>query len=126
MPIYEYLCERCSTLTEKMQSVNEKPLKKCPVCGGKVNKVFHPVGIMFKGSGFHITDYVHPEREKKQKAKAGDEGSSATTADASAGSGSSTEAKTETKTETKQEKTGASSTSEPTSGQAPKGKSKKA
>lgn len=56
MPIYEYECENCGTHFEKIQSVNDDPVRQCPECSGAVHKVFHPAGIIFKGSGWYITD----------------------------------------------------------------------
>lgn len=60
MPIYEYKCEKCEKIFELFQKVNDKPLKKCD-CGGKVVRIFHPPGIVFKGSGFYTTDYKKKE-----------------------------------------------------------------
>jgi putative FmdB family regulatory protein len=68
MPIYEYVCDSCARKTEVIQQVNEKPLKICPHCGGKVKKAFSAPAIQFKGSGFYITDYA---RAKKEEAKGG-------------------------------------------------------
>lgn len=56
MPIYEYECESCGQRFERFQSVRDAPLGQCPQCSGRVHKVFHPVGIVFKGSGWYITD----------------------------------------------------------------------
>ncbi len=56
MPIYEYECEKEKHRFEKWQSVQDEPIKTCPVCGAPVHKVFHPAGIIFKGSGWYITD----------------------------------------------------------------------
>lgn len=68
MPIYEYKCQKCNKIFELFQKVNDKPLKKCD-CGGKVNRIFHPPGIVFKGSGFYTTDYRSKEaRGKRQEA----------------------------------------------------------
>lgn len=61
MPTYEYICDRCGELLEVFQSFNSKPLKKHETCGGKLTKVLHARGIVFKGSGFYATD----AREKK-------------------------------------------------------------
>lgn len=66
MPIYEYYCEDCKKTFEEYQSVNEKPLTKCKLCGGKLKKVFSPAGIIFKGSGFHVTDYAPKKHEEKK------------------------------------------------------------
>ncbi len=56
MPLYEYECESCAIRFERMQHFKDEPLKNCPECGGAVHRVIQPVGIIFKGSGFYITD----------------------------------------------------------------------
>lgn len=56
MPIYEYACTSCGERTEAKQSFADPPLEDCPHCGGKLRKLFSPVGIVFKGSGFYSTD----------------------------------------------------------------------
>ncbi|MDA8187322.1 MAG: hypothetical protein M0T85_04190 [Dehalococcoidales bacterium] len=56
MPLYEYECLDCGVRFERKQSVHEEPVKVCPECGGKTRKVLFPVGVIFKGSGFYITD----------------------------------------------------------------------
>ncbi len=56
MPIYEYECDRERHRFEKWQSIQDEPIKTCPVCGSPVHKIFHPAGIIFKGSGWYITD----------------------------------------------------------------------
>lgn len=56
MPVYIYECETCGIRFERTQRVNEPPLKRCPQCNGRVHKIFQPVGIIFKGSGFYSTD----------------------------------------------------------------------
>ena len=56
MPIYEYECENCGTRFERFQSMQDEPVRQCPECSGAVHKVFHPAGIIFKGSGWYITD----------------------------------------------------------------------
>jgi putative FmdB family regulatory protein len=56
MPTYEYACTECGNRLEVVQSISEAPLTTCPVCGGALRKVFSPVGIVFKGSGFYRTD----------------------------------------------------------------------
>lgn len=58
MPTYEYKCDACGHLFEEFQSMNDKPLKKCPKCGGKVQRLISAgAGMIFKGSGFYSTDY---------------------------------------------------------------------
>ena len=56
MPTYEYACESCGSHIEVYQRFSEEPLRECGVCGGPLRKVFHPAGILFKGSGFYATD----------------------------------------------------------------------
>ena len=56
MPTYEYECTSCGQHIEVFQRISEDPLTTCGVCGGKLRKVFHPAGIVFKGSGFYATD----------------------------------------------------------------------
>jgi putative FmdB family regulatory protein len=57
MPIYEYRCEACGHTFEVMQKLSESPVESCEVCGGPVVRVFHPIAIHFRGSGFYTTDY---------------------------------------------------------------------
>ena len=74
MPIYGYHCKSCNHSFEVTQSVNDDPVKECPKCGGPVGKIFFPVGISFKGSGFYTTDYKSTKRlaaEKTAKENAG-------------------------------------------------------
>jgi putative FmdB family regulatory protein len=56
MPIYEYRCDRGHTF-EVMQRMSEDPLTNCNTCDAPVQRVFHPVAVHFKGSGFYTTDY---------------------------------------------------------------------
>jgi putative FmdB family regulatory protein len=58
MPTYEYICTKCGHEFEAFQSINEPPVKSCPKCKGKVErKISGGAGLIFKGSGFYITDY---------------------------------------------------------------------
>jgi putative FmdB family regulatory protein len=58
MPIYTYRCENCGVQFDRRQKFSEEPLKTCPECGKKtLRKVYLPVGIVFKGSGFYATDH---------------------------------------------------------------------
>lgn len=58
MPIYEYECRKCKAHTEAFQKVNDKPLTKCPKCGGRLEKRISAPAIQFKGSGWYVTDYA--------------------------------------------------------------------
>ncbi|WP_041423865.1 FmdB family zinc ribbon protein [Thermosediminibacter oceani] len=61
MPLYEYRCANCGDF-EKEQPITESPLESCPTCGSPVKRLIsRNVGLVFKGSGFHITDYVHKD-----------------------------------------------------------------
>ena len=56
MPRYEYQCSECGVRFERVQSFNDAPLKTCPECAGEVHRLIGPVGVIFKGSGFYVTD----------------------------------------------------------------------
>ena len=56
MPIYLYECDSCGVRFERLQRMSAEPLAHCPECDGEVHRVIQPVGIIFKGSGFYITD----------------------------------------------------------------------
>src|SRR5450432_2060532 len=58
LPLYEYRCEKCHKLTEKIEKVDGPHLKKCPHCGGKVEPLISRSAIQFKGSGWYVTDYA--------------------------------------------------------------------
>ncbi|NUO80128.1 zinc ribbon domain-containing protein [candidate division KSB1 bacterium] len=58
MPTYDYDCASCNQTFEIFQSITAPPLDKCPTCGGKVQRRIHGgTGLIFKGSGFYLTDY---------------------------------------------------------------------
>ncbi len=81
MPIYEYRCENGHTF-EVVQRMSDDPVEACEQCGAPVERVFHPVAVHFKGSGFYSTDYG-----AKAKSGAGKDGDSSSSGD-SGGSGS--------------------------------------
>jgi len=56
MPIYVYECETCGMTFERRQPMTAAPLTDCPECDGRVHRVMQPVGVVFKGSGFYVTD----------------------------------------------------------------------
>ena len=56
MPTYQYTCTECGEPVEVVQKFTDEPLTVCSACGGRLRKVFSPVGIVFKGSGFYRTD----------------------------------------------------------------------
>jgi putative FmdB family regulatory protein len=104
MPIYEYRCDNGHTF-EAMQRMSDDPLTTCEVCGAPVQRVFHPVAIHFKGSGFYNTDYG----KRKRGAAAKEDGSGTTTKSDS--SSNSDGAKSESKAESKPSSSSTSSSS---------------
>src|SRR5262245_61902986 len=56
MPTYAYRCDACGHQFEAFQKFSDEPLRECPACGAAVRRVIHPVGVVFKGSGWYITD----------------------------------------------------------------------
>ena len=90
MPTYDYVCTKCGHEFELVQKMTDPPKSRCPKCRGKIErKIGSGAGIIFKGSGFYITDYRNQDYKTKEKA------------DRSAGGSS--ESKAETKAETKSE-----------------------
>jgi putative FmdB family regulatory protein len=57
VPLYEYECDKCADRFEVIQKVDAKPLRRCPKCGGKVNRLISAPAIQFRGSGWYVTDY---------------------------------------------------------------------
>ncbi len=72
MPIYEYRCEN-GHLFEVMQRITDDPTTSCETCRAPVQRVFHPIAVHFKGSGFYNTDYGTAKRKREQD-KAGKDG----------------------------------------------------
>ncbi len=69
MPIYTYRCENCGVQFERTQKFSDPPLTRCPECNKKsLHKVYTPVGIVFKGSGFYATDHRSPSGATSGKA----------------------------------------------------------
>ena len=104
MPIYEYKCKK-GHVFEVMQSFSDDPLTTCEVCGAPVQKVFHPVSVHFKGSGFYNTDYgtKRRAREKESKESSSSAGSESSTSSEtkSSDSGSKSDSGTSTSSESK-------------------------
>ncbi len=82
MPTYVYRCQNCDARREAFQKMTDDPLTTCEECGGSLRRVLQPVGIVFKGSGFYVTDY-----------KRADSGSSAKSADSGSGKAGDSETK---------------------------------
>ncbi len=73
MPVYTYRCSNCGVQFEKQQSFSDQSLLRCPECGKHaLKKVYLPVGIVFKGSGFYATDHHSPSGQSGTKADESD------------------------------------------------------
>ena len=103
MPTYVYACDSCGTQFERFQSFKDEPLRTCPSCASAVRRVFQPVGIVFKGSGWYVTD----SRKSNSATVSGDDSASkaekAPAADTAAKGESTSETKSEAKSEAKSE-----------------------
>ena len=113
MPVYTYRCSNCGVQFEKQQSFSDQSLIRCPECGKRaLKKVYLPVGIVFKGSGFYATDHHSPSGQSSKKA------------DEKAEKAEKTEEKKESKTggESKETTTGAETSSEKSSEKSPEKK----
>jgi putative FmdB family regulatory protein len=108
VPTYEYACAECGERLEAVQKFSDDPLTVCPACGGRLRKVFSPVGIVFKGSGFYRTDSRASANGAQDKqlngsssgsSSAGEKSAGADKKPADSGSGSSAEAKPQKKTD---------------------------
>jgi len=106
VPTYEYACAECGERLEAVQKFSDDPLTVCPACAGRLRKVFSPVGIVFKGSGFYRTDSRASANGAKDKQPNGASSDSSSASEKSAGtdkkpadsgSGSSAEAKPQKK-----------------------------
>jgi|SRR5687767_10901178 len=98
MPLYEYECKSCGKRFEKIQPVTAPPLTECLECGsGPIRRIFHPVGVIFKGSGWYITDSRKPAPASTGSKSEGD------------GDGAKPEAKSETTSEKTSSESGAKS-----------------
>jgi putative FmdB family regulatory protein len=105
VPTYQYTCTDCGEPVEAVQKFTDAPLTVCAACGGRLRKVFSPVGIVFKGSGFYRTDSRNgssastPVKEK-EKEKASSDSSSSSSESSSASSNGSADKPAAKKTET--------------------------
>jgi putative FmdB family regulatory protein len=100
LPTYEYACKNCGEHLEVVQSFKDDPLTECPNCAGPLRKVFAPVGIVLKGSGFYRTDNRASSGKGAKKESAG-ESSASSKSEKSEKSSESSSAKSETKSDGK-------------------------
>ena len=106
MPTYEYACKKCGEHLEVVQSFKDDALTECPACGGPLRKVFAPVGIVLKGSGFYKTDSRSASsksaarKEKKEASSSSDSSSSSESSSSSSSTKSDAKSESKTKSDT--------------------------
>lgn len=90
MPTYDYVCTACGHEYELFQKMTDEPKKRCPKCRSRVErKIGSGAGLLFKGSGFYITDYRSDDYKKKVKSEGSSSSSASGDSNGSGGSGSS-------------------------------------
>jgi putative FmdB family regulatory protein len=80
MPLYEYECKKCGHRFEKILKFSDKPMKKCPDCGGAVEQLISAATVQFKGAGWYVTDYAK-KGTSSSKPSEGESGSKDTAKD---------------------------------------------
>jgi putative FmdB family regulatory protein len=87
MPLYAYRCKACDYQFDRQQRMSDQPLRECPVCAGEVRRLISNVGVVFKGSGFYVTDNRNGANgnggKKNEGAKSGEKQSESSKADTS-------------------------------------------
>jgi putative FmdB family regulatory protein len=97
VPLYEYQCRKCGHRFEKIQKFSDPELKKCPECGGKVERLLSAPAVQFKGSGWYVTDYAHKGSGKSEsKPEASSEGAGSTKSESTTEKSEKSEAKPKT------------------------------
>jgi putative FmdB family regulatory protein len=71
VPLYEYQCKKCHHRFEKIQKFSDSPIKKCPECGGSVEKLLSSPAVQFKGTGWYVTDYARKSGNSESSASGG-------------------------------------------------------
>lgn len=107
MPLYEYRCESCHKVTERIQKFSDPLMEICPACGGTVKKLLSSPAFQFKGTGWYITDYARKSSNGSDKGPTSDSSEKSEKSEKSDKSGQSEKSE---KPETKSESSTASST----------------
>ena len=89
MPTYQYRCTECGHTFEEFQSFTDDALTVCPVCGGRLRKLFNAVGVVFKGSGFYRNDSRTTSKESSSTTSSGSSSESSSSSGTSGSSGTS-------------------------------------
>ncbi|MGA9353822.1 MAG: zinc ribbon domain-containing protein [Terriglobales bacterium] len=76
MPLYEYQCKKCKHRFEQIQKFSDKPIKKCPKCGGPLEKLISASAVQFKGSGWYVSDYGKGSSGKSSSSSSESDGGS--------------------------------------------------
>ena len=71
MPLYEYCCEKCGVVVEKIRKFSDKPFVKCEKCGGRLKRLVSAPAFKFKGSGWYVTDYARKPSPEPSKSDGG-------------------------------------------------------
>jgi putative FmdB family regulatory protein len=100
MPIYEYRCDNGHTF-EVMQRMSDDPVATCETCEASVQRVFHPVAVHFKGSGFYNTDYGTRKRAREKESASSDSSDSKSPDSKGSSDSKSSDSKSESKPDTK-------------------------
>ncbi len=100
MPIYEYRCDNGHTF-EVMQRMSDDPVTVCETCEAPVERVFHPVAVHFKGSGFYNTDYGTRKRAREKESSSSESSSETKSSDSKASDSKGSDSKGSSKSETK-------------------------
>jgi putative FmdB family regulatory protein len=87
VPLYEYQCKKCHSLTERIQKFSDPPLALCPHCGGELEQLLSAPAVQFKGSGWYVTDYA---KKSSKDGSSGSNGSAASSSESKSESSSST------------------------------------
>lgn len=91
MPIYEYRCQKCHEHHEIMQKITDKPLTKCPSCGGRLKKMISNTSFVLKGTGWYATDYASDKDKKSAKSKKQEKAAAKTESKSETGTGNKAE-----------------------------------
>ena len=117
MPTYQYLCTECGGQLEAVQKFTDDPLTVHEACGGRLRKVFSPVGIVFKGSGFYRTDSRNGSSAPAQASSSSSAAGSSSDSSSSPSSSSSSSGGEKASSSSGGEKTSSASSSAPSSGE---------
>jgi putative FmdB family regulatory protein len=69
VPLHEYQCKKCKHRFEKIQKFSDRPIRKCPECGGPVEQMLHAPAVQFKGTGWYVTDYASKKEASSSPSK---------------------------------------------------------